>query len=295
MTILKHNLKRWLWVALSLFAFAGNSVLCRLALGNKAIDATSFTAIRLISGVIIMLLIVFLQNKYNRQHKHNSLLRSKKGSWIASTMLFLYALCFSLAYITLDTGIGALILFASVQLSMIVVGICFGNKVSNKEIMGIITAFAGFIYLLLPSLSSPSLYGFILMTISGIAWGVYTLNGRGSVSPIDDTAINFFKTLPFVLLIMLININHSQLTSYGVSLAVCSGAVTSAMGYTIWYLVLPTLKITQAAVLQLLVPIIAAVGGIVFAGENVTERLLIASVLVLGGILLVVFSRNVET
>ncbi len=294
MIIVKQPLKLWLLVSLSLFAFAGNSVLCRLALGNQTIDAMSFTAIRLASGIFMMLLIVWFQYVRNNEHNKNSLSLYTKGNWLAAIALFIYALCFSLAYITLDTGIGALILFASVQLSMILIGVFSGNKVSIREIVGILMAFVGFVYLLFPSLSTPSLYGFILMTISGIAWGVYTLQGRGSINPIQDTAINFFKTLPFILLILIININSSQLTNYGVWLAICSGVITSAIGYTIWYVVLPTLRITQAAVLQLLVPIFAAIGGIIFAGEQISGRLIIAAVLVLGGILQVVFSRKTE-
>ena len=297
------HLTKWVVIVCALLAFAGNSVLCRLALGNHAIDAMSFTAIRLTAGVVVMLLIVCGHHQWRyvkhdqqlqrfKQQDKNSTLALIKSGWLAPLMLFMYALCFSLAYVTLDTGIGALILFASVQLTMIVVGVLSGQRISGTEIIGMLLAFLGFVYLLLPSLSTPSFFGFVLMAGAGVAWGVYTLQGRASSQPILDTAFNFTKTLPFVLAIVLINIEQVTMSTDGLWLAVISGAITSGIGYTLWYVVLPHLSITQAAVLQLLVPIIAALGGVVFADESITKRLLMAALLVLGGILLVIFSRR---
>ena len=269
----------------ALIAFAGNSVLCRLALTDSAIDAASFTSIRLVSGIIMLLILIKVTQKHSTQS-------SSKGSWLASLMLFIYALAFSYAYNSLDTGVGALILFGSVQLSMIVIGMFNGNKLHLSEWSGLLIAFTGFVYLVLPSMSTPSLFGFILMTLSGMAWGVYSLLGRGSKNPLSDTTYNFIRTTPLIVIITLISLSTAQTTDKGVILAILSGAITSGIGYTVWYIALKGLSVTQAAVVQLLVPIIAAIGGILFANEIITMRLIVASVLVLGGILIVVLGRK---
>ena len=178
------------FTVLALVAFAANSVLCRLALGEKTIDASSFTAIRLLSGAIILSVILRFNGK-----KNNS---PTKGSWLASIMLFLYAAPFSFAYITLDTGTGALILFGAVQITMILLSLISGNRLHVTEWMGVAIAFIGFVYLVLPGVSTPSVAGFSLMTIAGVAWGIYTLKGRGSVNPLSDTAYNFTRSIPSV-------------------------------------------------------------------------------------------------
>ncbi|WP_281560679.1 DMT family transporter [Thalassomonas sp. RHCl1] len=267
----------------ALFAFAGNSVLCRLALGDSAIDAASFTAIRLFSG-IIMLGVILLATKSNQTPP-------AKGSWSAAFMLFLYAVTFSFAYISLDTGTGALILFGAVQLTMIMASLLSGIKLHATEWLGTLIAFSGFVYLVQPSLSTPSFTGFVLMTIAGIAWGVYTLKGRGSNSPLADTSYNFLRTLPFLLLLVLPMLYNSHLSRDGILLAVLSGAIASGIGYAVWYIALRGLSVIQAAVVQLLVPIIAALGGVIFANEVISLQLMLSSLMVLGGILIVLLGR----
>jgi len=215
-----------------------------------------------------------------------------KGSWKASFMLFVYAICFSLAYISLDTGMGALILFAAVQVTIIMIGLLSGNRLYFIEWLGTVVAFLGFIYLVLPGLSAPPLIGFILMSIAGVAWGFYTLAGKASKNPLSDTTYNFIRTLPFVVVLVLITIQNSNLTSEGIVLAIISGGITSGIGYTVWYVALNGLSAIQAAVLQLLVPIIAALGGVLFADEALSLRLVISSVLILGGILTVIVGKH---
>lgn len=278
-----------LFTGFALLAFAGNSVLCRLALGEQSIDAGSFTIIRLLSGIVVLSLLWYLR----QSHRVRSPDGSGRGSWRAAVMLFIYALGFSYAYLSLDTGTGALILFGAVQITMILVSLFKGNRLLWIEWLGLLLAFSGFVYLLAPMISTPGLWGFILMTASGIAWGGYTLMGRGSETPLSDTHFNFFRTLPFVAitLIVILLVGDIYLTSEGVLLAVLSGAIASGVGYAIWYRALSGLSAIQAAVLQLLVPVIAALGGVIFTDEVISLRLMIASLFVLGGIMLVVTGR----
>jgi drug/metabolite transporter (DMT)-like permease len=291
-----QTVKLLAFISFALIAFAGNSVLCRLALGQGLIDASSFTSIRLLSGIVSLLVISLILVKGNvvsvvqEFKKQNSL-----KTWLASLMLFVYAVTFSYGYISLDTGTGALILFGLVQLTMIIVGALYGNKLHFAEWLGIALAFVGVIYLVLPSLSTPSLLGFILMALSGIAWAIYTLLGRGSKQPIIDTTANFLRTIPFVLVLILLTFEYSKITDWGMIYAILSGAVTSAIGYALWYLVLKDISVTQAAVIQLLVPILAAVGGVLFVSEPISIRLVISSLLVLGGILIVIMGRRYYT
>jgi drug/metabolite transporter (DMT)-like permease len=269
----------------ALLAFAANSVLCRLALGDNAIDASSFTIIRLLSGIIILILVLQLTRK------PNEIKPKSKGSWLAAGMLFIYAIAFSFGYISLDTGTGALILFGAVQITMIMASVISGNKLHFTEWGGLIIAFSGFVYLIVPSLVTPSFKGFILMAVSGIAWGLYTLAGRTSKNPLSDTAYNFMRTSPFILILIIFGLNDAHITPMGILLAVLSGAVASGIGYFVWYIALRGLSVTQAAVVQLFVPVIAAAGGIVFANELITLRLVESSALVLGGILTVILGR----
>lgn len=271
----------------ALFAFAANSVLCRMALGENAIDASSFTIIRLFSGIIILLLLVTLTNKLNQAKAVNT----SKGSWLAGCMLFIYAVAFSFGYISLDTGTGALILFGAVQITMIISSIISGNKLHISEWLGLATAFTGFVYLIIGSLTTPSLMGFMLMSVSGMAWAFYTLLGRSSNNPLRDTCYNFLRTSPFILLLMILASNSAHITSTGLILAVLSGAIASGIGYFIWYIALTGLSVTQGAVVQLFVPIIAAIGGVIFTSELITLRLVESSALVLGGILIVILGR----
>lgn len=270
-------------ISLALLAFAGNSILCRLALGEDSIDAASFTIIRLLSGIIVLAIVLKI---FNRNSQSTS-----KGSWLASFMLFLYAVTFSFGYISLDTGTGALVLFGAVQITMILASLISGNKLHYIEWIGMIIAFLGFVYLVGPSLNSPSLMGFILMTISGIAWAFYTLRGKGSISPIGDTTYNFLRTLPFVIILIFMTFRDANLSQQGILLAALSGGIASGIGYTVWYIALGGLSITQAAVIQLFVPVIAAIGGVIFANEMISLRLVLSSIMVLGGILAVVLGR----
>jgi drug/metabolite transporter (DMT)-like permease len=269
----------------ALLAFAANSVLCRLALGENAIDATSFTVIRLLSGIVILIIVMQLTSKSNEKKPKT------KGSWLAASMLFIYAIAFSFGYVSLDTGTGALILFGAVQITMIMVSVISGNKLHFTEWTGLVIAFTGFVYLIIPSLVTPSFVGFILMAISGIAWGLYTLLGRTSKNPLSDTAYNFLRTSPFILILVIFGLDNVHITSMGILLAILSGAIASGIGYFVWYIALRGLSVTQAAVVQLFVPVIAGVGGVIFTNEFITLRLIESSALVLGGILMVILGR----
>lgn len=269
---------------LALVAFAANSVLSRLALGAGTIDAASYTVIRLFSGILVLALVLLVTNKGTPNRT--------RGSWIAGVALFLYAVTFSYAYITLDTGTGALILFGAVQVTMILLSMFAGNQLRLAEWLGVLIAFGGFVYLVLPRVTTPSLVGLVLMTAAGIAWGVYTLRGRGSAHPIADTAYNFIRTAPFILVLFVVSMGSARYSTAGVGYAVLSGALTSGLGYTIWYLALGGMTATQAAVVQLSVPVIAALGGVVLIGEAITLRLALSGLLILGGILLVILGRR---
>jgi drug/metabolite transporter (DMT)-like permease len=269
---------------LALLAFAGNSVLCRLALNDDVIDAASFTSIRLFSGSVFLLFIVLIKTK--------KIVNIKDGNWLSSFFLFIYAIAFSFAYISLDTGTGALILFGSVQITMIVFSLIKGRKFLLIEWLGLLFAIFGLVLFLLPGASTPALSGFALMSLSGMAWGFYTLVGKNSQKPLIDTANNFFRTLPFIILISLLSFDSIHLSNQGILLAVISGAITSGLGYAIWYSALAGLSVTQAAVVQLTVPIIAAFGGILFSHEIITLRLITSSVLVLGGVLVVTMGKK---
>ncbi len=277
-------LKTILITGTALIAFAANSVLCKMALGENAIDASGFTIIRLLSGAIVLSIILLIsKNKSSSQ---------KKGSWFSSFMLFLYVIAFSFAYKSLDTGTGALIMFGAVQISMITISIINGNKLHFSEWVGVVVSFLGFVLLILPGITAPSTIGFILMVVAGTAWGIYTLNGKNSKNPLRDTAYNFIRTIPFLLVLLILVYKDIKYTHEGIWLAVISGGVTSGIGYTIWYIALRGLSTTQAAVVQLLVPVIAAFGGVLFVSEKITVRLSLSSLLILGGILVVMISRK---
>ena len=302
-----------LYTNLALIAFAANSVLCRLALGDNTIDAASFTSVRLLSGISVLIIILAFtrsglgsrfsraegqdeQDKLQGTSAADALSQPKlkaRGSWRAAILLFIYAITFSFAYISLATGMGALILFASVQLTMVIASLLGGKKLHYTEWIGLIMAFCGFIYLVMPTLATPSLSGFILMTISGIAWAGYTLMGRGSASALGDTSYNFLRTLPFVILLILFTFQDAQLSNTGLALAIVSGGLASGIGYTVWYIALTGLSAIQAAVVQLVVPVIAAIGGIMFAGESISMRLILASAMILGGILFLIVGKYV--
>ncbi|MEJ2141072.1 MAG: DMT family transporter [Gammaproteobacteria bacterium] len=273
----------YLLTLLAMLAFAANSVLCRLALvehnGITSIDAASFTAVRLVSGAVVLAILVLLQkHPFKRQHLNP----------ISALMLFTYAICFSFSYINIAAGTGALILFGSVQLSMIMFGLRKGERPGYLAWTGILFAFAGLIYLVLPGISAPPLTSAILMMCAGVAWGVYSLRGRGTSNPLIATCWNFIATLPLVLLMYLVFHSDTHLSQKGILLAILSGALASGIGYAIWYKALPFLTATQAATVQLTVPIIAAIGGIVFLSEQISLRLVLASIAVLGGVYLTI-------
>jgi drug/metabolite transporter (DMT)-like permease len=282
-------LKTLLLTSLALIAFAANSVLCRLALGDGAIDAAGFTIVRMVSAVLVLLILVTVMKNVNR--KASSSMLVSKGSWMASIMLFVYAVAFSFAYQSLDTGTGALILFGAVQITMLLVSVVTGTRLRLLEWVGIAGAFAGFVYLVLPQVSTPSLTGFILMTLSGVAWGFYSVLGRNSKNPLMDTHYNFLRSLVFVLVLLAFSFQTLHTTFNGVLYAVLSGGIMSGLGYTVWYMALKRLAATHAAVVQLLVPVIAAIGGVIFVAEDITMRLMMSGIMILGGILLVVLAK----
>jgi len=278
-------MSHYLLTALTMVAFASNSILCRMALGEQTIDAAGFTALRLLSGAAMMALILVFRN-------HDFSL--KKINPVSASMLYIYAACFSFSYIRLSVATGALLLFGAVQMTMIGFAIVKGERPGLQSWAGIVTAFAGLVYLLLPGVSTPPLSSASLMIIAGIAWGVYTLRGKGAKQPLVSTGWNFIGTIPLALLTMLVFWNDIQLTSDGVIIAIISGALASSLAYAIWYSVLPHITPTNAATVQLSVPVIAAFGGLVLVGESVSPRLVIASLLVLGGIYMTIRAASIR-
>jgi drug/metabolite transporter (DMT)-like permease len=272
------------YTGLALMAFAANSVICRLALGAEAIDAASFTTIRLISGALVLLLLMGTTIRNN--------MREQRGSWTSAFMLFLYAVTFSFAYISLNTGTGALILFASVQATMMIFAIWKGERLTFMGSLGLFVAMAGLTYLVFPGLASPSPLGAALMAVAGISWGTYSLRGRGSVSPVAVTTDNFLRSTPFALLVSLVFFQNLNINFLGVFFAVLSGGLTSAIGYVIWYAALRDHSATSAALVQLLVPVLAALGGVVLLSEALTMRLILASAMIIGGVALALTSRE---
>lgn len=268
-------------LSLTLLAFAGNSVLCRMALKETGIDAASFTSLRLLSGALMLMTLVQLRNASADNQREN-------GSWRGALALFAYAVLFSYAYLQLSTATGALLLFGAVQLTMIGYGLSRGERLQIQGTMGALLAFGGMVWLLLPGLTAPPLESATLMLGAGVAWGVYSLLGRGARNPLQVTAGNFLRTVPMTLILSLLTLTYANIDLKGAWLAVLSGAITSGLGYAIWYRVLPQLQATQAATVQLSVPVIAAVGGILLLQEPLTLRLVLAGVAVLGGIALVI-------
>jgi drug/metabolite transporter (DMT)-like permease len=272
-------LKIILYTTFALVAFAFNSILCRLALRADEADAASFTSVRLISGAVMLVLLNYFLSKKSR---------IKSGNWPSAFFLFGYAACFSFAYINLTAGMGALILFGSVQITMIGVSFARGEKPKILEWIGLVAALGGLVYLVLPGLTAPPLVGSALMAAAGIAWGAYTLRGRSSGDPLADTTGNFVRSVPLGIVISVIFIPAFHLSNRGIVLAMLSGAVTSGIGYTIWYAALKHLTATRAAALQLSVPVLTAVIGILFLAETASDRLMIAGALILGGIALTI-------
>jgi drug/metabolite transporter (DMT)-like permease len=267
---------------LAMLAFAGNSLLCRIALKQTGIDAASFTAIRIVSGAIALWLIVRL--------RAGPIDRS--GSWGSALALFAYAAAFSFSYLTLTAATGALLLFGAVQVTMIGYGRWQGVRMSGRQAAGLAVALAGLVYLLLPGLSAPPLQGSVLMIGAGVAWGVYSLRAKGSGDPLRVTAGNFIRAVVPAVALSAALLPAASIDGRGVAYAIASGALASGVGYALWYSALVGLNVTRAATVQLSVPLIAALGGVVFLDEQLTVRLIVASVAILGGIAWVVTERR---
>lgn len=265
-----------------MLAFASNSLLCRVALRDTAIDAASFTSIRLASGALVLALL--LRTRGRRP--------LAAGSWPMAAMLFAYAICFSFAYRDLTAATGALLLFGAVQLTMMGAGLMSGERLIGFRLAGVLVAVAGLVWLLLPGLSAPPYLAAALMLAAGIAWGIYSLLGRGVGDPTAATGGNFVRAVPFAAIASLVAAGQASPDPAGVLYAVLSGAVTSGLGYVLWYAALPALTATSAATIQLCVPAIAALGGAVLLAEPVTSRLLLASAAILGGIALTIRRQN---
>jgi len=265
-----------------MIAFASNSLLCRAALKQTSIDAATFTFIRIFSGATALWLIMKMRNVSAVAAVYD---RRSEGNWLSAAALFVYAAAFSFAYHTLSAGMGALLLFGAV-------GFRKGERLQAIQIVGLVVAVTGLVVLLLPGLSAPSLSGSILMLGAGVAWGIYSLRGQAETNPVSATAGNFLRAVPFAVAVSIIMLPWARLDRTGIDYAVISGAITSGLGYVIWYSALPGLKAAGAATVQLSVPVLAAIGGILLLGEPITFRHFVASIAVLGGIALVIIEKN---
>lgn len=267
--------------SLAMIAFAGNSLLCRAALRHARIDPATFTAVRLASGAALLWLLA----------RRRDGAPSRSGSWPSALALFAYAAAFSFAYVGLSVATGALLLFGAVQATMIAHGLLAGERLGGREACGLVLALGGLGGLLLPGYSAPPLAGALLMLLAGIAWGVYSLRGRGSGNPLSETAGNFLRAVPLAAAMSLVAHGGASLDGAGLAYAVLSGAVASGVGYALWYAALPALKATTAATVQLSVPALAALAGTVLLGEPLTLRLVLASAAILGGIALAILGK----
>jgi drug/metabolite transporter (DMT)-like permease len=277
-------LRIWIFAALALIGFAANSLLCRAALRPPLIDFASFTAIRIGSGALM--LAVLARGRIG-------------GDWASASALFVYAAGFSLAYRQMSAGVGAFLLFGAVQATMIGWGLVMGEKPRALEWFGLVVALGGLGLLGLPSASAPPIGATLLMLVAGLAWGIYSLRGRGNRAPLASTAGNFVRAVPMVAAFLLLGMTALvhvspayQLTPLGITLAICSGALASGVGYSLWYAALPSMSATRAAILQLSVPALAAAAAIVLLGEPLVPRLVVAGAVILGGVALAVLSRG---
>lgn len=273
------DLKLFILIFIALLFLAVNSILCKMAISTQNIDAFSFTILRIFSGAILLLGIYFYKNR--------NLKFDMKKNWLSSFMLFLYAICFSYSYINMFAGIGTLILFAVVQLSMILIALFYKEKLTINKILGIIVAFSGLVFLLYPKEDfSLSFFHTFLMIISGIAWAIYSVIGKSSTNALLNTTDNFFKATIFTIIFMVFFIKELKLDLYTSFLAVISGAITSALGYLIWYKILPKIQITTASILQLIVPILAIFLSVIVLDEKFSFELGISTFIILFGIFL---------
>ena len=273
------EIKLFISIFIALLFLATNSILCKMAISTQNIDAFSFTFLRIFSGTVLLLCIYFYKNK--------NLKLSFKKNWISSFMLFLYAICFSYSYINMFAGIGTLILFAVVQISMILIALFYKEKLTINKILGVIVAFGGLAFLLYPKEDfSISFFHTFLMVISGIAWTIYSVIGKSSTNALLNTTDNFFKATIFAIIFMLFFINEFKFDLYTSFLAILSGSITSGLGYLIWYEVLPKIQITTASVLQLIVPILAIFLSVIILDEKFSLELAISTFIILFGIFL---------
>lgn len=274
-----------LLTTLTMTAFAANSVLARLALADGAVDPASYTFVRLGAGALMLSFLVLRGTGATVP----SLL--KGGNWVSAFALFAYAAAFSFSYVNLESGTGALILFAMVQATMIGWAIIKGDRPIALEWIGLVVAFGAFAWLVSPGLGAPNPIASMIMAVSGVAWGVYSIRGKASENPLASTAGNFVLAVPFALPVIMVAFSSLNATGLGLAVAVTSGAITSGLGYALWYRVLGRITQTQGAIVQLTVPVIAAFGGILFLGEAITWRMGTASVLILGGVALAIIAK----
>jgi drug/metabolite transporter (DMT)-like permease len=295
----------------AMIAFASNSLLCRLALKQTGIDAATFNLLRVLSGAAALWLIMKMRIRLivdrtpspradsfslsSHITDHSSLGATTTftaGDWLSALALFVYAAAFSFAYVDLSAGTGALLLFGAVQATMILWGLHKGERLDAIQIIGFVIAMTGLVVLIFPGLTAPPLFGLFLMIGAGVAWGIYSLRGKAGRDPIGSTAGNFLRAAPFATALSILCLSRMRLDRAGIFYALISGAVTSGLGYVIWYNALSGLKATSAATVQLSVPVLAAAGGILLLGEPITLRYVLASLAVLGGIFLVVIEKR---
>ncbi|MCB8838174.1 DMT family transporter [Aurantimonas sp. VKM B-3413] len=277
-----------LWLTtLAMIAFAGNSLLARLGMASGTADPLGFTGLRLSIGAAVLALILQLSHA-----RKPSEARRFAGSWASAAALFVYALAFSLAYGRVGAAVGALVLFAAVQATMIAWGLFKGERPSLREALGLAAAFAAFVWWLTPGLTRPDPLGTGLMVLSGAAWGVYSLRGRGAGDPMRATAGNFIRTLPLALPLIAVSAIKGGMTGEGILIAAASGGITSALGYILWYRALGGLTALSAAIVQLCVPVIAALGAVLFLSETLGPRFVLAGLIVIGGIAFALLSKR---
>lgn len=274
-----------LLAALAMTAFAANSLLCRMALVETEIDPASFTFWRLTSGALMLTLLVVMRNQKPLQ----------EGNMASAIALFVYAAGFSFAYISMTTGAGALLLFGAVQVTMISWGLFKGERMSALQWGGFLLALIGLILLLLPNAAVPQLSSALMMLAAGIAWGVYSLKGKGAKFPIEATAGNFIRATPLALVLLVIFWPGGEFHAEGMAYAVASGAIASALGYALWYSILVHIAAIKAATLQLSVPVLAVFAGWVFLDETVTLRIILSSLAVIGGVAMVIWVKKIAT
>jgi drug/metabolite transporter (DMT)-like permease len=288
----KINLRAVGLTILAMLAFAGNSLLCRLALGHGLLDAGTFATVRVLCGALLLALLAARlapPEEVASPPRHER--RESGRDWTAALALSAYLVCFTYAYRSLEAGTGALLLFGAVQLTMFAAALHARERLTAAGWFGVAFAIAGLCYLVAPGLTAPDPVGAVLMVAAGVAWGVYSLRGRSAAHPLQSTASNFVGAVPMVALVSLFATRSHHVTMHGLVLAAMSGAITSGLGYVVWYAALPLLSKARAATVQLSVPIIAALGGVLLLAEPFTARLLIASIATLGGVAIVVLTR----